>query len=109
MSFVLTGGGALAGFHLGHRTSDDLDLFGKPPVALEDGVRAIHASGLDLPTILADAERKDGGVAAATLAWVLDSVRIGPEASLPGVSPGELDAFRRQLVVQLRAMAKPAS
>lgn len=191
--FVLTGGGALAGFHLGHRTSDDLDLFGKPPVALEDGVRAIHAaaaavgatvvglrtavefqrvlvergdesvvvalvidrapdidapedrhgirihskreiaankvcallgrgevrdlidlrallaSGLDLPTILADAERKDGGVAAATLAWVLDSVRIGPEASLPGVSPGELDAFRRQLVVQLRAMAKPAN
>ncbi len=26
-SFFLTGGAALAGFHLGHRTTDDLDLF----------------------------------------------------------------------------------
>jgi hypothetical protein len=25
--FFLTGGAALAGFHLGHRTTDDLDLF----------------------------------------------------------------------------------
>src|SRR5436190_8838592 len=39
--FVLTGGGALAGFHLRHRTSDDLDLFTKPPVDLEEGRRAL--------------------------------------------------------------------
>lgn len=42
--FVLTGGGALSGFHLGHRSSDDLDLFAKPPAAIEDGVRALAAA-----------------------------------------------------------------
>jgi len=34
--FVLTGGGALVGFHLRHRTSNELDLFGKPPIDLTD-------------------------------------------------------------------------
>ena len=57
--------------------------------------------------MLADAERKDGGVAAPTLAWILDSLRIGEDARLPGISPTDLDAFRRDLVVRLRAIAKP--
>lgn len=190
--FVLTGGGALVGFHLQHRTSDDLDLFTKPPVDLAEGRRALHAAaaavggtveslrsypefqrvivrrgeesavvdlvidrapdvdaavegpdgirmhslreiaankvcallgrgeirdlidlrlilqqGFDLANVLADAERKDGGVAAATLAWVLDGIRIGPEVQLPGVTAAELDLFRRELVVRLRALAKP--
>ena len=30
----LTGGAALAGFHLGHRTTEDLDLFGPPTLDL---------------------------------------------------------------------------
>jgi Nucleotidyl transferase AbiEii toxin, Type IV TA system len=191
--FVLTGGGALAGFHLGHRTSDDLDLFAKPPVSIEEGARAIAAAadavggsvvrlrtapefqrvlvqrgqesavvdlvidrvpdvdvveqqsgirlhsrreiaankvcallgrgevrdlvdlrallatGLELPAVVADAERKDGGVSAATLAWVLDSVRIGSDADVPGVGATELEAFRRDLVVRLRALAKPSN
>lgn len=34
-AFYLTGGGALAGFHLGHRTTDDLDLFTEDPAAFE--------------------------------------------------------------------------
>ena len=34
-SFFLTGGAALAGFHLGHRTTDDLDLFTLDAVAFE--------------------------------------------------------------------------
>ncbi len=35
--FYLTGGGALAGYHLGHRTTDDLDLFTPDPDAFERG------------------------------------------------------------------------
>jgi predicted nucleotidyltransferase component of viral defense system len=36
-SFFLTGGAALAGFYLGHRTTDDLDLFTSQPNAFERG------------------------------------------------------------------------
>lgn len=190
--FVLTGGGALVGFHLQHRTSDDLDLFTKPPVDLEEGRRALSAAaaaiggtieslrtypdfqrllvrrgeeavlvdlvvdrapdvdlpltvaggirlhsvreiaankvcallgrgeirdlidlrallalGLDLRSVLADAERKDAGVSAATLAWLLDGVQIGAQAQLPGVTPLELDTFRGDLVQQLRRLGLP--
>ena len=41
--FFLTGGGALAGYHLGHRETHDLDLFSLSPV-MEDGVRALRAA-----------------------------------------------------------------
>ncbi|MCC6523765.1 MAG: nucleotidyl transferase AbiEii/AbiGii toxin family protein [Polyangiaceae bacterium] len=47
----LTGGGALAGYYLGHRTTEDLDLFGLPGLdlaeparALEDAARALGAT-----------------------------------------------------------------
>ena len=46
-------------------------------------LRAILARGLDLASILSDAECKDGGVSAATLAWIVDGLRIGPDARLP--------------------------
>lgn len=48
--FYLTGGAALAGFHLGHRKTQDLDLFTTEDVleegttALEDAARALGAS-----------------------------------------------------------------
>jgi len=35
--FFLTGGAALVGFHLGHRTTDDLDLFTREELAFERG------------------------------------------------------------------------
>jgi hypothetical protein len=41
--FFLTGGGALAGYHLGHRETHDLDLFSLSPV-MEDGVRALRSA-----------------------------------------------------------------
>ena len=167
--FVLTGGGALVGYHLHHRTSDDLDLFAKPPARIEEARRAVEAAaealaatveslraadvdeptevadgvrihslreiaankvcalvgrgevrdlidlramllrGIDLRAALGDAERKDGGVSAATLAWILDQVVIGASAKLPGITGQELDAFRRELVKQLRAIARPDS
>ncbi len=39
--FFLTGGAALAGFHLGHRTTQDLDLF-TTEEALEEGASALE-------------------------------------------------------------------
>jgi Nucleotidyl transferase AbiEii toxin, Type IV TA system len=45
--FYLTGGGALAGYHLRHRETHDLDLFTAAPV-MEDGVRALHATARNL-------------------------------------------------------------
>jgi predicted nucleotidyltransferase component of viral defense system len=192
--FVLTGGGALVGFHLQHRQSQDLDLFTKPPRTLEEGrlalssaaaalgatmesvrtypefqrvlvrrgsesvvvdlvvdrapdvdpqvveqdgirlhslreiaankicallgraeirdlvdLRAILQRGLDLAAVMADAERKDAGVSAATLAWLMESLRIGANAEVPGLSAAELEAFRLEFVRRLRTLAKPPS
>lgn len=42
----LTGGGALAGFYLGHRDTEDLDLFGVPGVDLQDAARALDAAAV---------------------------------------------------------------
>ena len=40
-SFFLTGGAALAGFHLRHRQTMDLDLFAGPDVDVRDGAEAL--------------------------------------------------------------------
>ena len=45
--FFLTGGGALAGFHLGHRTTKDLDLFTAED-RLEAGVAALYQVASEL-------------------------------------------------------------
>jgi Nucleotidyl transferase AbiEii toxin, Type IV TA system len=45
--FFLTGGGALAGYHLRHRETHDLDLFTLSP-ALEDGVRSLRTTAREL-------------------------------------------------------------
>lgn len=45
--FFLTGGGALAGYHLGHRETHDLDLFSLSP-ATEDGVRALRSAATEV-------------------------------------------------------------
>ena len=57
--FFLTGGGALAGFHLGHRETNDLDFFTTDD-ALEDGEAAL-------------------GDAAAALGASLERVRTAPD------------------------------
>ncbi len=191
--FFLTGGSALAGFYLGHRRSDDLDLFSPPGVDLEEAVRALTGGALacgatltarqtdpdfrrflarrgseqclvdlvidrapavtrekaqfgtirvdttreilankicaligrsevkdlvDLQALLAagedldqgfrDAEMKQAGADPATLSWILDQLRIGPAAPLPGgVDSASLETFRRELVTRLRRMAFP--
>ena len=45
--FFLTGGGALVGFHLGHRETEDLDLFATQAV-LDEGLLALAAVAADL-------------------------------------------------------------
>jgi len=44
--FYLTGGAALAGYHLAHRETHDLDLFSLSPV-MEDGVRGLRQAALE--------------------------------------------------------------
>lgn len=46
--FVLTGGAALGGFWLGHRESQDLDLFARGPVDLALATRTLQAAAADI-------------------------------------------------------------
>lgn len=63
-------------------------------------------AGEPLERALTDAMSKDAGVDAATVAWALESLRIGPTAHLPGnADPIALEAFRKALVAQLRTLA----
>lgn len=72
-------------------------------------LRAILQTGHRLESALRDASSKDGSVSPATLAWILDSLRIDADRRLPGaVDPAELEGFRADLVRRLRAMALPA-
>ncbi|HJX52272.1 MAG TPA: nucleotidyl transferase AbiEii/AbiGii toxin family protein [Polyangia bacterium] len=69
-------------------------------------LKFLLASGIDLSATLADAARKDAGVDAATLAWVLDQITISPDARLPGgTDPVALDEFRCELVNTLQRLA----
>lgn len=189
--FFLTGGAALAAFYLGHRTTDDLDLFAPPGPDLADAERALLAvsaelgatavaattstdfrrykvtrgsevcvvdfvidrapalgaakntfgevivdspreilankicaligrsairdlvdlkalleAGHDLEQAFRDAEHREAGADPATLAWVLDQMKIGEQALLPGGSdPKTLETFRAELVRKLRDAA----
>ncbi|MDQ3369153.1 MAG: nucleotidyl transferase AbiEii/AbiGii toxin family protein [Myxococcota bacterium] len=50
--FFLTGGGALAGFHLAHRATDDLDLFTTDGAAFERGRFVLQDIAASLPAVL---------------------------------------------------------
>jgi hypothetical protein len=190
--YFLTGGAALAGFHLGHRETHDLDLFTHSS-SLDEGVRALRlaaetlgasweeiqtapmfrrvlistvneavvvdlvvdrteqwhlsklvrgtirvdpadeilanklcallgraeirdlvdvmaleAAGLSLEAAVAAAERKDGGLTPAQLAWVLSQISIPPTSRVPGdASASELDAYRERLIDRLVRMGRP--
>ncbi len=62
-SFFLTGGGALAGFYFGHRSTEDLDFFGPPGVDLADAARSLQeaaaACGASLKAIQTGTVRVD--------------------------------------------------
>lgn len=192
-AFFLTGGAALAQFHLGHRTTHDLDLFTLED-RLEDGERVLSEAALALGAIverlqtapdfrrrlvrrgsesvvvdlvrervaqgpapkltigrirvdppeeilanklcallsraelrdLVDAmhlertcsleaalelgRRKDGGLSAGQLAWVLSELRIGDDARSPdGSSPAVLREYVAELCTRLTALAHPGA
>ena len=46
--FFLTGGAALTGFYLRHRTTKDLDLFAPPEVSMQEGVEALLGAAADV-------------------------------------------------------------
>ena len=126
--FFLTGGGALAGYHLGHRETHDkpahggvrvdpaeeifanklCTLLGRSEIRDLVDVRALEGLGLSLTEARAAGQRKDGGLTPAQLAWVLSQITIGDEASLPGdVTPAELRDYLRSLVDRLVRLARP--
>ena len=47
-AFFLTGGAVLAGWVLGHRRTDDLDLFTTDDAAMSDGDRVVRAAAADI-------------------------------------------------------------
>ena len=192
--FFLTGGAALVGFHLHHRTTLDLDLFTTDDL-LEDGeaalqeaardlgatverlrtsssfrrfllqratesvvvdlardstpqidqektdiggiridspkeimanklctllsrgeirdlvdLRALEREGLGLEDHLLLAMRKDGGLTAGQLAWVLSQIEIGDDATPPGdVTVEELRRYLSDLIERLTQLAYPTS
>lgn len=69
-------------------------------------LKAILEREGDLEQALRDAETKDAGASAATLAYVLGQWSIGPQAVLPGgVDPGDAERFRLELVERLARLA----
>jgi predicted nucleotidyltransferase component of viral defense system len=58
--FFLTGGAALAGFHLGHRPTLDLDLFTLDPEAFETGRRGLEEAAAALGAAVVVRQRAPG-------------------------------------------------
>ena len=73
-------------------------------------VRALLAAGGDLHRGLVDAERKDGGFSAATLAWVIRGMPLGALAKASGLKAEameELTRYRDELATTLARMSRP--
>jgi predicted nucleotidyltransferase component of viral defense system len=71
-------------------------------------VRALDREGLSIEEHLPLAAKKDAGLTAGQLAWVLSQIEIGDDASPPGgVSATELQSFVKSLIRRLTAMAYP--
>jgi predicted nucleotidyltransferase component of viral defense system len=71
-------------------------------------VWAIEKAGFVLEEALAAAERKDGGLTAGQLAWVLSGIEIGDDASIPGgLSAPQLRKYLKSLQRRLARLAYP--
>jgi hypothetical protein len=103
--WTLTGGGALAGVHLGHRTLYGARSFDREPRAVEDALvdaRALVAIGVDLDRAIRDVSRKDGGFSPMTLAWVIGQLDLSRAKAL-GFDRVALAEFRDELLRRLAA------
>lgn len=84
-------------------------LLGRAEIRDLVDLRALERAGYPVdPSALADAARKDAGLTAAQLAWVLSELRLGPDLSPPGgITVEELEAYRRELGERLVAWSHP--
>ncbi len=84
-------------------------LLGRAEIRDLVDLRALERAGYSVDrSALADAARKDAGLTAAQLAWVLSELRLGPDLTPPGgVSVDELERYRRELGERLLAWARP--
>ncbi len=77
-SFFLTGGAALAAYHLGHRTTDDLDLF-TSSADLDEGVSALQSvaeeMGASIQALRTSPDFRRFLIAAGAESVVVDLVR----------------------------------
>ena len=73
-------------------------------------LRALEREGLGLEDHLLLAMRKDGGLTAGQLAWVLSQIEIGDDATPPGdVTVEELRGYLADLIERLTKLAYPTS
>ncbi len=71
-------------------------------------VRELENAGFDLENALRVAAKKDSGLTAAQLAWVLNQIKFGDDAELPGVvSASELKSYLENLIDRLKKLALP--
>lgn len=71
-------------------------------------VRELERAGFNLEDALAVARKKDTGLTAAQLAWVLSQIKLGDDLSPPGdVSILELKNYLDDLVARLKRLAFP--
>jgi hypothetical protein len=83
-------------------------LLGRAEIRDLVDVRALEQVGLSLEQALAAGARKDGGLTAAQLAFVLSQIEIGANTPLPAtVTPAELEVYVRDLIDRLVTLAKP--
>lgn len=112
--FFLTGGGALAGFHLGHRKTREIlanklcTLLSRAELRDLVDVRALERAGYQVEDALEPASHKDAGLTPGQLAWVLSEIEIGADAQPPGVTVAELRAYLDDLVRRLTSHAFPS-
>lgn len=132
--WTLSGGAALAGFHLQHRTTRDLDLFWHGVAAFAHDtpheilvnklgallhraevrdlidLRALLAAGGDLTRALRDASVKDGGFSPLMLGYLLQGFPLTAQAAIAGLdatATAELDRFRAELATHVAEVAQP--
>lgn len=71
-------------------------------------VRELEKAGFNLENALAVAEKKDTGLTAAQLAWVLSQIRFGDDSIPPGgISVSELRNYLDDLIARLQRLAFP--
>jgi predicted nucleotidyltransferase component of viral defense system len=71
-------------------------------------VRELENAGFNLENALEAAAKKDSGLTAGQLAWVLNQIKFGDEAELPGnISISELKSYLENLIDRLKKLALP--